>query len=582
MKLLAWLNRTNRLFIQTILIVVIFSIPLVVTSLHQPALEVDNLERITLGTGGVQANGSSFHVTTSADGRYASFVSFASNWALDHTEENFLDVFVRDQTADKTVKITYSYDGSVTDYPSLDPIITADGRYVSYFSYASKIVRNDTNGHLWLDQGMDVFLYDMVTKETRRVSLKADGGEIQGNSVGGISPDGNTVYFATDGYVMGESNRGKTALYLRDWRNGVTERISNAINGGYPNAGPGHGDINFDGRYTVYQSDATNAVPGDTNGVTDIFLYDRVTQVTKRINELPGGIQANGRSVKPKISYDGRYIVFLSEASNLVVNDNNGLVDVFLYDSKSDAIRRINLTEDGFQANGLSTDPSVCGDGRFVSYTTEATNLVPDDLNGERDVILHDTLTGRNTVATINESGEWGNGRAHRSQLVPDCQSIVYASDATNLVIGDSNKARDIFIGQIVVPADFSRSFLNKRPAADPGDTLVYSYTVSNIGYETGTATMVSEVPTNTTYIDNSVTGGAIFNSADNQVEWQATIAGGEEYSFSYAVTVEPTLVDPTIILNQSILSGDGQMRTLDGYTIINGWQSYLPVWKFN
>jgi uncharacterized repeat protein (TIGR01451 family) len=358
------------------------------------------------------------------------------------------------------------------------------------------------------------------------------------------------------------------------------ERISIGIDSLYPNGAVDTAQGSYDAQTIVYAGPASNLVPGDTNSSGDLFLYDRATGTTKLFTNAPDGSPSNGDSVAPQMTYDGRYVVFLSFASNLVAGDNNGQPDIFVYDVDMDRIRRVSVAEDGTESNGLSKDPSICTNGRFASFTTEATNLVQGDTNGIRDVILHDLLTGKNSVASINESGEWGNAKAHRSYLVPDCRAITIASDATNLVANDTNGFRDLFLGQIYYPADFGYSSLYSQGISSPGDTLVYSYTVRNIGYETGQATWVSVVPTNTTYLASSATGGAVYNNIENQVEWQGSLPGDSETVFSYAVIVDANLVDPTLIINRSLLSHEEWDQMYERYTMVNGQPTYFPLVK--
>ncbi len=562
-------------------LLLIIVIPLAANSLPEPSLQIRDMELISVGRDGVQGDSSSYHLSTPDDGRFAAFISTSKNWTAPNPDkETWLNVFVRDRVNDKLSKITYGLGGKATDQDSLDPVVTADGRYISYFSYATNLVPDDTNGHEWLRQGIDVFMYDMQSKGTKRVSLNSAGLEIDGNSVGMLTPDGRSVLFVSNGRVITEQSHseGQSAVYLRDLQTGKVEQISKGVNDLYPNGVVDSARGSFDGRYIVYAGEATNLVQGDRNGVRDLFLNDRTTGDTKLFTRDPNGKQANGFSNAPQITHDDRYIVFHSLASNLVPGDTNGLLDIFIYDVQNNSISRVNVTENGTQANGLSKDPSICNTGRFVSYTTEATNLVPGDTNGQRDVIIHDLLTGRNTVATVNESGELGNGRAHLSFLVPDCTAITFASESTNLISGDENGVRDLFMARISYPADFGQSTLTNQGISEPGDILVYTYTVRNIGTESSPATLVSIVPTNTTYLEGSATGGAIFKSSDNQVEWREELTGESESSFSYAVTVDASLVDPTLIANQSTLTSNEHIWLLNGYTMVNGLNTYFPI----
>ena len=141
--------------------------------------------------------------------------------------------------------------------------------------------------------------------------------------------------------------------------------------------------ISADGRYVAFISDASNLVPGDTNGVTDIFVYDRQTGTIERVSVAADGTQGNGGSCQPSISADGRYVAFSSYASNLVPGDTNGISDVFVYDRQTDTIERVSVAADGTQGNSYSWQPaSISADGRYVAFSSFASNLVPGDTNG--------------------------------------------------------------------------------------------------------------------------------------------------------------------------------------------------------
>ena len=319
-------------------------------------------------------------------------------------------------------------------------------------------------------------------------------------------------------------------------------------------------------------------MPNDNNGEKDIFLYDRQGGTTTLVSRNPSGHSANGRSSQPEISFDGKTITFRSKASNLVPGDVNGIADIFVYDVETGRISLVSKADNGALANGTSLEPSICGDGRFVSYTTDATNLFKNDVNNRRDVVLHDRIKGTNSVATINWQGVLGNGKAHRSFLTPDCRSITYASDASNLVPNDDNAGRDIFVGEIYLPADFAFSYVRAPGAAEPAEIITYTAKLSNIGYLSSTASFASPIPTHTTYVTGSVSAGATYNPGENRIEWQGELEGLSEKVITFAVVVEASLVDPTIIASESTLSGDGYMRILKSTTIVHADQTYLSL----
>src|SRR5690606_39515866 len=139
-----------------------------------------------------------------------------------------------------------------------------------------------------------------------------------------------------------------------------------------------------------FYSIATNLVPGDTNGASDIFVHDRQTGVTERVSVASDGAQADGNSLMASISADGRFVGFQSVASNLVPGDTNGNNDVFVHDRQTGVTQRVSVASDGAQGNAISTTASISADGRYVAFQSSATNLVPGDTNGATDVSAHE------------------------------------------------------------------------------------------------------------------------------------------------------------------------------------------------
>ncbi|MBP9821652.1 MAG: PD40 domain-containing protein [Candidatus Pacebacteria bacterium] len=148
--------------------------------------------------------------------------------------------------------------------------------------------------------------------------------------------------------------------------------------------------ISSDGRYVIFNSAATNLVADDTNGVTDIFVRDMESGITLRVSVDSEGNEANNHSGDASISSDGRYVAFSSNASNLVVGDSNGLGDIFVYDRDTDTIERVSIDSEGLEGNNTSVSPSISADGRYVIFDSDATNLVGDDTNGAQDIFVYD------------------------------------------------------------------------------------------------------------------------------------------------------------------------------------------------
>ena len=238
----------------------------------------------------------------------------------------------------------------------------------------------------------------------------------------------------------------------------------------------------------------------------------------------------------------------------------------------------VSVSSAGVQANGDSKDPAICGNGRFVAFTSDATNLVPIPHNGERQVYIHDRVTKTTFMGTGTDTF-MGNGRAHRSTLSDDCSTIGFATDAANLISGDTNALRDLFVGEIAIPADLSRSTAAVSGRFDPGFVVTYTFTLKNIGTETAVIEFNSPIPANTTYVPGSVMGGsASYSGGDNAVQWSGNVPGDSELIISYAVTINPALVDFTLITNQTDVTVGTNTTPLTAVFAVNGLKTYLPL----
>ena len=204
--------------------------------------------------------------------------------------------------------------------------------------------------------------------------------------------------------------------------------------------------ISADGRYVAFESDATNLVAGDGNGARDIFVKDLQTGAIWCASTNAQGVFGNGVSSSPDITADGRYVVFESDAPNLVPGDTNGAIDVFIKDIQTGAIRRASTDALGAGGNAASTSARISADGHFVTFESAATNLVPGDTNYRTDIFIKDLLTGEIQLLTGNAAGTQALEDSYRPDLTSDGRKIVYESWASNLVSGDSNNASDVFL----------------------------------------------------------------------------------------------------------------------------------------
>src|SRR5438094_669752 len=201
-----------------------------------------------------------------------------------------------------------------------------------------------------------------------------------------------------------------TALWGRSADAQTTERVSVASGGTEGNGASLSSALSADGRFVAFVSAATDLVAADTNGVSDVFVHDRQTGMTARVSVASGGTQANGVSCSPALSADGRLVAFQSDATNLVVGDTNGKTDVFVHDRQTGTTERVSVASGGGtqgtgNSGGFFAFPALSADGRLVAFQSDATNLVAGDTNGATDLFVHDRQNGTTARASAPPGG---------------------------------------------------------------------------------------------------------------------------------------------------------------------------------
>jgi Tol biopolymer transport system component len=280
-----------------------------------------------------------------------------------------------------------------------NPVLSANGRYVAYVSTIAEFT-NDTNGV------SDVVVQDLLTKQIYFVSLSSN--EVLGNQSSSLSD---------------------------------TPAIS------------------ADGRFIAFESNATNLVPGDTNGETDLFLRDVVVGTTTRISLSSNGSQVPANtaytSYNPSVSADGRFVAFQSYAQ--LAGVPTGVTDIFVRDVVAGTTTIASVNSSGVQADSFSTSPSISADGRFVAFQSLARNLVAGDTSNNFDIFVHDRLTKTTVCASVNSQEQKGSGvspnespafesAATNPVISPNGRYVVFQSSYTNLVDNDTNGVTDIFM----------------------------------------------------------------------------------------------------------------------------------------
>lgn len=408
------------------------------------ALGAYPIERVTVAADGTESDGSSAGSSIlgiSPDGRFVTFESAGTNLVPGDTNSAG-DAFIYDRIAKTPERVSVSGAGVAGNNASFAPFPSGDGNLVVFGSLASNLVAGDTNGV------SDVFLRDRAAHTTTRISMGVGGAEPNGFSRSGpITPDGGFILFSSEAsnLVAGDTN-GQEDVFVLDRGSGAIERVSLSSAGVQADGSSEAGSISPDGRYVVFVSDAANLVSGDENGDYDVFRYDRLTDTVALVSATPGGRSGDGASFWPGVSADGRYVAFWSEAPDLVAGDTNDFRDVFVRDVVSGTTERVSVSATAEQGSGNSYSGGFSSDGRFVVFESDAANLVPGDTNGHRDVFVYDRTTKQVERISVSVAGSEGDEDSDSPVVSADGRYVAFRSWTTNLVSADTNGVGDVFV----------------------------------------------------------------------------------------------------------------------------------------
>lgn len=428
--------------------------------------QTTDTRRISVGLNDRESNHSSFSdysFTMSEDGRIATFYSYASNLSPEDTDTT-KDVYVYDLDSDTTELISKSTGGVKGNSHSMYPSVSPDGRYIVFESSANNLVSNDTNGK------SDIFIHDRQTGGTTLISVTSDGLQANDHSLtASVSSDGERVVFdsAATNLVPGDGN-GRSDVFVRDIDSGTTERISVSASGNEGNAASFWSHISADGGHVAYISYATNLVAGDTGGA-HVFVRDLTTGTTVRASVASDGTEANSSSDEPMLSGDGRYVVFESWASNLTGGASGSNAGLFVRDLKDSVTEAIPLSKvDGGSAGGY--EPSISVGGRYVAFETPDP-LASGDNNNRSDVYVYDRQTLSTTRSSVGTQGQDTNQSSWYPFISGDGTRVQYGSPASNLVCGDDAYQDDMFVSATGVPEPDSSDGDGDATECDLNDT---------------------------------------------------------------------------------------------------------------
>ncbi|MBP6912673.1 MAG: peptidoglycan-binding protein [Candidatus Pacebacteria bacterium] len=405
------------------------------------AVTIGSIDLVSKHTDGTQSDASTDYPKVSSNGRYVFFRSTASNLVSGDTN-NEPDIFMHDTQTGVTTRVSVNTAGDEADLGGSYYDISTDGRYVVFISSSTNLVAGDTNNKT------DIFVRDTQLNTTTRVSVSTAGVEGDDHaSLSSMSSDGRYVAFSSNAtnLVVGDTNN-KGDIFVRDTQLNTTTRVSVSTAGVESNDSSQPNTISNDGRYVAFTSLATNLVANDINSKTDIFLRDTQTNTTTRISVDSNGLEPNDDSYLYSYSFVYPYFVFESYATNLVADDTNGVQDIFIHNIQTGETSRVSVSSAGVEGDTDSYYGTTSSDGRYVFFYSEATNLVANDTNANADVFVHDTQTGTTSRLSLDSNGAEINGYSGEAYVAYSGDYLVYSTDATTVVAGDTNGFTDIFL----------------------------------------------------------------------------------------------------------------------------------------
>lgn len=320
---------------------------------------------------------------------------------------------------------------------SLDPSISADGRFICYTSAASNLIFSDSN------QLRDVFLFEYDRNQSRLISQGLAGRPASGASHSArISADGSTVVFVSEASNLVKGDRNKCAdIFIHDLRRGLTERIT-------PPGSEANGDssqpcLSGSGRFIAFTSEASNWVSGDVNNCADVFLYDRLLKTTHCISVNSKSTPANGASHSPTIARDRTKVAFVTTAPDLGAYAD--LPQVVISSGWHYLPKPVSQTSMGLPAAGACSQPSLSADGKWLAFVSTATNLIPGDRNPQPSIYLCHTPSGQLQLPVVDGKGRDVSAPARSPVLSEDGRFLAFTTLSAKLTAKDKNGQPDVF-----------------------------------------------------------------------------------------------------------------------------------------
>ncbi|MCE9594252.1 MAG: hypothetical protein K8S98_08660 [Planctomycetes bacterium] len=408
-------------------------------------------------------------------------------------------LFAPDALAQVTTRVSVSTPGFAGDDQSLEPSLSADGRFVAFSSWSTGLVVGDTNGV------RDVFVHDRLNGSLQRASVTSSGAEAHGTSESpSLSRDARFVAFESyaNDLVPNDSN-GRIDVFVRDLVAGTTECVSRNALGATSNGPSNWAAISGDGRFVAFTSEATDLVAGNPAFSIQVFVRDRVTGAIELASRAGSGAIGDGNCIdRPALSADGRFVAFASWGANLVANDTNVTCDVFVRDRIAGTTERVSVSSTQAEADSSTRWPAITADGRYVAFMGPTSNLFFPDHNTKDDVFRRDRLLGTTICASITPGFSTGDQWSRFPSISDDGKSIAFVTVSSDILPGDvpgtiDGALRDLNTGT-TSKLDFVWNGASPAPVAGlcvlSGDARVAAFQSADPGYVLDDVNTVSDV----------------------------------------------------------------------------------------
>ncbi|MDX6257475.1 MAG: hypothetical protein QOJ11_3809 [Frankiales bacterium] len=374
------------------------------------------------------------------------------------------------------------------------------------------------------------------TNVTSQVSVDSAGGfhgPVLSTATAVASANGQFVAFSGSSALAGNDSNGVNDVFLRDRTAGTTIRLSSNALGAAGNGASTDVSISADGRFVAFDSLASDLVTGDTNNRQDVFVYDRMSALLSRVSVSDTATQGDKASLLPAISGNGQYVAFISNSTNLIGSETNPAYNLYVRDLVNNTTTRVSrATTGGFPVGSNSAvPPSISFDGRLIGYTSDAGNIVAGDTNGVNDALVYNQVAGTTTLVSLGQGGVLGNGASASPVFSKDDRYAAFQSDASNLVAGDTNGKTDIFVRDLV------GGTTTRLSVADNGSQANDASTGPSIS-DDGTRVLFTSLATNLVVGDTNAASDAFVRRLATGETIRVSVGAGQVAGGSAAETI--------------------------------------------